>query len=146
MFSSIIAWLFGTKTGRTVLLCGAIAAGAVASWYAFSSHYDAQGYARCQGEHAAALNKANVEQARENAERAKTGSQIGQKAADNAQDVVRDADTAATTTKKDIHDVYKKPPVTAPVALGSCVHPVDPRVQKRIDSAIREANRSGGSL
>jgi hypothetical protein len=144
--TGIIAWLFGTKTGRTVLLCGAVAAGAAASWYAFSSHYDAQGYARCQSEHAAALNKANAKQDRENIERAKTGSQIGQEAAGNAQNVIHDADAAATTTKEDIHNVYKKPVATAPVALGSCVHPLDPRVQKRIDRAVSEANRSGGSL
>lgn len=140
MTAKIIAWLFGTAMGRGVLLGASISIGIAAGWYIFSSHYETVGYNKCQSEHQEALNKANTEQAEENARKNELGSAIAKDAAENAANVVKDAEQNTTTTKEGISDAYKDPPRTAPVVLGSCVHPVDDRVQDRIDAAVRKAN------
>jgi hypothetical protein len=140
MWTRIAGWLFGTAMGRGVLLGGSISIGIAAGWYLFSSHYETKGYEKCQSEQLEAIAKGNVKQANENAEKDKLGSEIAQEALDDAAGVVKEADNNAISTKEDIKDVYKKPPATAPVSFGSCVHPVDQRVQDRIDRAVRQAN------
>lgn len=146
MWAVSAKWLFGTAMGRGVLMGGSAAIGVALGVYAFSSHFEDKGYERCKGEQAAALNDANEKQAEENAAKDKLGTEIAQQAATEAEAVVKSADTNAITTKEQIKDVYKKPPTTAPVALGSCVHPLDDRVQDRIDRAVRQANAAGGTL
>ena len=146
MTAAIIKWLFGTAMGRGVLLGGSITIGLGLGWWLFSSHYDSQGYQRCKSEQIEALNRANVEQAEKNTANDKASAEVGQQTADAANKVVRDADAGTTTAKETIEDVYAKPPSTAPLALGSCVHPVDQRVQDDIDAAVRRANAAGGSL
>lgn len=141
MFSGIAAWLVGTATGRSVMVGGGIALGVLAGWYLFSSHYESRGYQRCQNEQLVDINKANASQAAENAAKDKLGSEIARDAADAAAGVIKEADKNAVSSKEEISDVYKRPPSTAPVALGSCVHPVDKRVQDRIDRAVKQANR-----
>lgn len=146
MTAAIVKWLFGTAMGRGVLLGGSITIGLALGWWLFSSYYDSQGYQRCKSEQVEALNRANVEQAKKNAESDKASAEVGQQTADAANTVVRDADAGTSTAKETIEDVYAKPPSTAPLALGSCVHPVDQRVQDDIDAAVRRANAAGGSL
>lgn len=140
MYVKVIAWLFGTPKGRGVLIGLSLALGALLSWLVFSSHYEAVGYDKCQSEHAEALNKANVEQAKENERKSEIGATIAGNAASNADTAVKKADDSTTTTKEGISNAYKSPPRTAPVSLGSCVHPVDDRVQDGIDGAVRKAN------
>lgn len=146
MTAAIIKWLFGTAMGRGVLLGGSIAIGLALGWWLFSSYYDSQGYQRCKDEQIKALNQANVDQAAKNAANDKASAEVGQQTADAANKVVREADNSTATTKETIEDVYAKPPATAPLALGSCVHPVDQRVQDDIDAAVRRANAAGGAL
>ncbi len=146
MLAAIGEFLFGTAMGRGVLLGGSIAIGLGLGWWLFSAHYDSQGYKRCKDEQLQALNQANVDQAAKNAANDKASAEVGQQTADAANKVVRDADAGTTTAKETIEDVYAKPPSTAPLALGSCVHPVDQRVQDDIDAAVRRANSAGGSL
>ncbi len=146
MLAAIGEFLFGTAMGRGVLLGGSIAIGLGLGWWLFSAHYDSQGYQRCKDEQLQALNQANVDQAAKNAANDKASAEVGQQTADAANKVVRDADAGTTTAKETIEDVYAKPPSTAPLALGSCVHPVDQRVQDDIDAAVRRANSAGGSL
>jgi len=145
-WSAAIKWLFNTPMGRGVTLAGSVAIGLAVGWWAFSSHYDKVGYERCQGEHAAALAAANADQANKNAANDKTSAAVGQQTADAAGKVIKGADADTTKTKETIDHVYQKPPTTAPVVLGSCVHPVDQRVQDAIDGAVRQANAAGGSL
>ena len=140
MTATIIKWLFGTAMGRGVLLGGSISIGLGLGWWLFSSHYDSQGYQRCKNEQAEAAAAANAEQAEKNAANDAASAEVGQQTADAGNKVVRDADDNAASTKETIEDVYSKPPATAPVALGSCVHPVDQRVQDDIDAAVRRAN------
>ena len=146
MTAAIIKWLFGTARGRGVLLGGSITIGLALGWWLFSSHYDSQGYQRCKSEQIEAINRANVEQAAKNTANDKASAEVGQQTADAANTVVRGADNSTAATKETIEDVYAKPPTTAPLALGSCVHPVDQRVQDDIDAAVRRANAAGGSL
>lgn len=144
MIATLVKWLFGTAMGRGVLLGGSIAIGLALGWWLFSSHYDSQGYQRCKNEQAEAVAKANAEQAAKNAANDAASAEVGQQTDDAASTVVRGADDNAASTKETIEDVYAKPPATAPVALGSCVHPVDQRVQDDIDAAVRRANAPRG--
>ena len=146
MWAKAIAWLFGTPMGRGVTLAGSIAIGLALGWWGFSSHYEQQGYARCQAEHLKQQNDANVDQAKKNVENDKTSAAVGQQTADAAGKVIKDTDRDTNKTKENIEHVYEKPPATAPVALGSCVHPVDKRVQDALDDARRQANAAGGAL
>lgn len=139
-WSAAVKWLFNTPMGRGVTLAGSIAIGLAVGWWAFSSHYEQAGYERCQGEHAKALADANANQANKNAANDRTSAEVGQQTADAASKVVKDTDRDTNKTKETIDHVYEKPPTTAPVALGSCVHPVDQRVQDAIDRAVRQAN------
>lgn len=143
MWTKIIAWLFGTPTGRGVLIGLCVAAGVGIAWFAFSSHYESVGYERCQGEHAKALARANAEQARKNEQQVNTGLGIAKNADARAANAISEADKKASDVKEDIKRVYKEPPTTAPVGIGSCVHPLDERVQDRVDASVRAANAAG---
>jgi len=142
----MIAFMLGTRTGQTITLALVIALTVGASWWAFSAHYMGVGYAKCQGEYAAALAQANADQAAKNAENDRTSAEIGNQAADDAADVAEKADAGEAGAKEIVDDVYSKPAQTAPVALGSCVHPVDQRVQDAIDAAVRRANAPRGEV
>jgi len=146
MWAKAIAWLFGTPMGRGVTLAGSIAIGLAVGWWGFSSHYEQVGYDKCQAEHLAKENKANVDQAKTNAENDKTSAAVGQQTADAGSKVIKDTDRDTNKSRENIEHAYAKPSVTAPVAFGSCVHPVDKRVQDTIDNAVRQANAAGGSL
>lgn len=134
--TAFLNWLFNTAVGRALALAVVI----LLCWWGFSAHYKRVGYDECQAEHAEALNKANVKQAEKNAENDRTSAKVGKDAADAGAAATKKADVNTAKTKETIHDVYSKPPVTAPVAYGSCVHPVDKRVQDGIDEAVRRAN------
>lgn len=142
MWATAIAWLAGTKAGRTVALAVALLLGVLLSWWAFSSHYYGQGYAACQASRLADTNAANVAQGEQNIANNKTSSDIAKETDAEAVKVVEDAEKAKSDSKETITDVYKKPPVTAPVAIGSCVHPVDDRVQDRISKARAAAAKA----
>lgn len=138
----VLAWLLGTATGRGVLIGGSITIGLAGGWWLFSSHYEKAGYEKCQAEHLAAQNKANEEQAQKNADNNQVSSEVGRDTSDNTTTVINESDTKTADAKETIRYVYRDPPRTAPVALGSCVHPVDDRVQQRIDEAVRRAGRT----
>lgn len=142
MWATAIAWLIGTKAGRSVALALALLVGVLLSWWAFSSHYYDQGYAACQSGRATDTNAANVAQGEQNIANNKTSSELAKEADAEAIRVVEDAEKAKTESKETVSDVYKKPPVTAPVAIGSCVHPVDDRVQDRISKARAAAAKA----
>lgn len=140
--TAVIAWMFGTKIGRAVTLAAVI----LLCWWAFSSHYEKVGYDKCQAEHALAVANANVKQAAKNAANDALSAGIGQKSAKAADKAVAAVDKQTTKTKENTDRVYSKPPTTAPIALGSCVHPVDDSVQDDIDRAVDRANATGSTL
>lgn len=135
----VIAWLFNTKVGRMVLLIGTVAITTLLLWYLFADHYRDEGYEKCQAEHIAALNDANVDQAVENEERNDTASEIATEADEAGEGVLETINRDKNDDEREIRYVYRDRPTTAPVHAGSCVHPVDPRVQDRIDEAYRRA-------
>lgn len=140
MWTAMLKWLFGTAMGRGVLLGGSITIGLAGGWFLFSSHYDNAGYQRCKGEQASALAEANAERARNNIEAGKTAGTIGRETSDAVSNIVKDANNNTTTDKETVDEIYRQPPKTAPVAIGSCVHPVDDRVQERIDRSVSRSN------
>lgn len=142
MWAAAIKWLFGTAMGRGVLMGGSIMIGMGIGWYAFSTHYYNEGVAACEAGRATDTNAANVAQGERNIEQNKTSSEIAKETDAEAAKVIEDVETAKAESKETIHDVYKKPPVTAPVAIGSCVHPLDERVQDRIGKARAAAAKA----
>ena len=142
MWATAIKWLFGTAMGRGVLLGGSIAIGMAIGWYAFSTHYYNEGVADCQSGRITDTNAANVAQGEKNIDQNKTSSEIAKETDAEAAKVIDDAEKAKQESKETVHDVYKKPPVTAPVAVGSCVHPLDERVQDRISKARAAAAKA----
>ena len=136
MWAAAIKWLFGTAMGRGVMLGASLMIGAGVSWWLFSDHYYDKGVASCQAGRATDTNAANVAQGEKNIASNQTSSDIGKAA---------DAEAAKNNSKETIHDVYKKPPVTAPVAVGSCVHPLDERVQDQISKARAAAVEAGSA-
>lgn len=145
MWAAAIKWLFGTSMGRGVLLGSSIMIGAGLSWWLFSDHYYDQGVAACEAGRLGDTNAANVAQGEANITNNQTSSQIAKETDAEAAKVVADAEQAKSDSKETTHEVYKKPPVTAPVAIGSCVHPVDERVQDRIGKARAAAAKAGGT-
>lgn len=131
-----VSWLFGTKLGQLLVALVIIAA----CWWAFSSHYDEVGYQRCQQEHRDAQANADREQAAENEARNETSSEIAKDASDATVEVINQADNSSAEVKKEIQYVYLDRPRTAPVALGSCAHPLDGGVQQRLEEAVGRAN------
>ena len=131
----VLAWLLGTATGRGVLIGGSITLGMALGWWAFSSHYYDKGKAECEAARAVDTNAANVAQGEKNVAANKTSSGISAAADAAARGVIHDANTDDQDAKETINETYKKPPVTAPVSIGACVHPVDDRVQDRIKAA-----------
>jgi hypothetical protein len=145
MWATAIKWLFGTAMGRGVLLGGSIAIGAFASYYGFKTYHFNQGVASCEAGRLGDANAANVAQGERNIEQNKTSSEIAKDTDAEAAKVIADAERAKANSKESIHDVYKKAPVTAPIAVGSCVHPVDARVQERIRKARIAAAKARGT-
>lgn len=144
MWMKAVGWLFGTAMGRGVLLGGSIAIGMALGWYVFSTHYYNEGVASCQAGRVEDTNAANVAQGEQNIADNLTSSEIGKAADADAAKVAADAEEAKNDSKETVHEVYKKPPVTAPVAIGSCVHPLDERVQDRIGKARAAAVEARG--
>lgn len=135
MWIALLKWLFGTAMGRGVVLGGSVAIGMLIGWYAFSTHYYNEGVASCQLKRVSDTNAANVAQGEKNIANNQTSTQIAKQTDEEAAKVVEDAEQARQETKESVNEIYRKPPVTAPVSIGSCVHPLDDRVQSRIDEA-----------
>ena len=140
--TKVLAWLLGTKIGRTILATLAVCLVVWLSWLGFSAHYYNAGVVSCQLGLATDTNAANVAQGEKNAANNQTSSEVGRDTVDNVNAVINESDTQTSDAKETIRYVYRDAPRTAPVALGSCVHPVDDRVQERIDDAVRRASRA----
>lgn len=132
----VLAWLFNTKLGQALVALIIIAA----CWWGFSSHYTKVGYEQCQTEQRDAVAKANVDQAAKNEDRNDTASEIAKEASEAATAVTTEADTSSAKTTEVIRYVYRDRPTSAPVVIGSCAHPLDDRLQKRLDEAVNRAN------
>jgi len=129
----MITWLFGTAIGRTIFTALLV----LASWWAFSSYYHAQGVkdgeTACQ---AAAAKAALAQEAK-----GRPIAQAADKANQAAVTEVPKTEAAATVR---IEKVYVDRIKTVPAVPGSCVHPVDPAVQAELQAALQRAN--GGAL
>ena len=134
--ATIIAWLFGTKLGRSVLLASVIATTVLVTYQVVEQ----KGYDRCKAEWNAAIADANVKTIDEQNERDAKSSDITQGARASNEENIQAIDEKADKSKETVNDVYDQPPRTQPVAYGSCVHPVDDRVQQEIERGYREAN------
>lgn len=138
--TAFLTWLFGTKTGRAVFTAAIIAA----CWWGFSTHYYNNGVKDCQSQRSTDTNAANVAQGEKNIASNQTSSAIEKKSDADAARVASEAEGANNQSKETVREVYRNPPATAPVAVGSCVHPLDQRVQDRISSARAAAVEARG--
>lgn len=138
-FGKVVAWLFGTRIGRIVLVVAVALLAAVLTFHMVDSRAYKRGQLDCTTKHLAAEAEANQRQARENERRNKVASTIAKDADARGTEAVKATDIVSNETKEVIRYVYRDPPRTKPVA-GTCVHPVDERVQSRIDKAVNAAN------
>jgi hypothetical protein len=135
-------FLLNTRLGQALILLAVLGL----AWWGFSRHYYNAGYEARTAVYAAEQAKANVDLIARERARDATSSEISKHTDKTAAAAVADTQAATAATKEVIHVVYRDRPTTQPVSPGSCVHPVDSRVQDRIDRAVREANASGGPL
>jgi hypothetical protein len=111
---------FATKLGQAVIIAGVI----LLCWLGFSRYYEAEGKRKCEAAYAAAAQK------RDNA-----SIDIGKKATAKAEEDTKRIDKTTQEAKTEVRTVYRDVLRTVPLE-GSCVHPLDPRVQSRIEQAI----------
>lgn len=140
-----LLWFVNTKLGRTVGAALLIVIAVVASWYFFSTHYYNAGVKACEAKQLADVNKSNVAQGEQNKANNLASGAVAKDADKKQQQLTDAASKDNQTAKGEVHDIYKKPPATAPVRLGSCVHPVDDSVQRRIDEARAAAVEARGT-
>lgn len=136
----MIAFLFNTRIGQALCLAAVIGL----CWWGFSTHYEKQGYQRCQGERVAGQLVATLDAiGKQNARDAVT-SKVIQNAKDRNAGKVKQIESDTTEHKTEVRYVYRERPAT--VAVASCVelHPVDGRVQSRLRAAVAEANAAAG--
>jgi hypothetical protein len=134
--AAIGGWFVNTRLGQSVVLAAAIVA-AVAITY---NVVEQKGYNRCKAEWDLAIANAGNEAANAENERDAESSGITQDARASNEDNIAAVDKTAEKSTEVVNDVYDAPPRTQPVAYGSCVHPVDPRVQDEIERGFRQAN------
>lgn len=145
MWTKAVLWLFGTAMGRGVLLGSSLMIGAGLSWWLFADHYYDKGKTDCELGRAVDTNEANVAQGEQNAANNATSSEVGKTADAEAAKLAEEAERAKHETKETVDEIYRKPPVTAPVAVGSCMHPLDDRVQQQIERARAAAVEARGT-
>lgn len=144
MGSGIIAFLLTTKLGRSISAALLIALGVGIAWWAFSDHYYDKGVAACEAGYKALQGESNRRQSDLNNQSNVTSSAVANAADKAGAAVIAATDSTVTGGKENVRIIYRDPPKTAPVAPGSCVHPVDRRVQSRIEAARAAANRAAG--
>jgi hypothetical protein len=132
----MLNFFLNTRIGQAIVLAAAILA-AVAITY---NIVEQRGYDRCKAEWNAAIANANVETINDQNERDEISSDVSQDTRAKNEKDTADINNNRDQAKEVTDDVYSKPPTTAPVQYGSCVHPVDDRVQDRFDAGYREAN------
>jgi uncharacterized protein HemX len=142
---AFLAFMIGTKLGRTISAALLISIGVGIAWWMFSDHYYDKGYDACQAGYKKLQDEANQRQAALNSQSNTTSSQVAKAASGAADKHVAAVDKSVSETKEATHAIYRDPPKTAPVALGSCVHPVDRRVQSRLEAARSAANGAAGN-
>ena len=98
---------------------------ALIAWATYSWIFN-KGIAKCKADQATAAQKAE-----------KPAAKIAAKATEKAAVVVDKIDKKVEADKVAVHVIYRDRPVTAPIKVGSCVHPLDPRTQKLIEDAAR---------
>ncbi len=133
-------WFLTSKMGRTILISlGLVVILGGLYWFLDHRAYT-RGMADCQAAYNAAQVEADRDQAkREDAQRHEA-TQIAKDSDTKAQEATRATDTATAETKEVIRYVYRDPPKTQPVVAGTCVHPLDARVQREINKAVDSAN------
>lgn len=111
-----------------LIAIGALIAGT--GWWAYS-----EGASDCEQAHTRAALKAS----REAAERDTGSLTLGKETTDKAAETVSKINEAAQEAAAEVRVVYRDIVRTVPLA-DSCVHPIDPRVQGRIEQAVNAAN------
>jgi hypothetical protein len=139
VISAALAWLAGTRAGRTLAVV-LIAAAVAAATYAY---VDSRAFHRGQADVQAKWDKAVTNARQQAAAHTAAQTDAGAKVAATATQASTKAHAAVlktdTETKEVIRYVYRDRPTTDPVQPGSLVHPLDPRVQDRIQLGVDQA-------
>lgn len=118
-------WLVNTTIGRALR----VAAIVLLCWWGFSRHYFAKGEAACQ----AAASAAYIKQEGK-------GRDVAKVADTEAAIVVQREDAQRTLVVTEIKTVYRDRPTQPAVKPGSCVFPVEPKVQAALQAQLDRAN------
>lgn len=137
---SIAKWFITSKIGIALLLAAAMLTAAGVTHHVISKNAYNRGVSDTVAKYLAERAIANQRQAIENERKNKLASAIANKADADGQKATTDTDIKTNQTKEVIRYVYHDAPRTQPVAAGSPVHPLDQRVQARIDQAVDQAN------
>lgn len=135
-------WLINSRIGQSILLALACL---LTAYVAYRWAYN-NGKHDCEASVAAQQADANIQVHDEGVKRDATSSDISKDTTEKATETVAKIDTTTGKQTEVIRYVYRDRPRTTPVAPGSCVHPVDDRVQEVFDQAVHRANGSGGPL
>lgn len=137
MITKILLWFVNSRLGQTLLLAaGMVAAAGTTYWYIDDKAYD-RGYAAMKAECDARQSEAKGNLLNERADQSKDGSEIADKAADDAQKASAGIDKQTERDKEQDHEDFK---TGEPVAYGSCVYALPDGVQDRIDAAVGRTN------
>lgn len=119
----------------------ALLAIAAAWWLGDRNGYDRRGV-ECE----AAADRATASQALAERDRDREARRVEREAQAGVQDDLDRIRDDQTTDQERIRYAYRDRIVTVPVAAGSCVHPVDDRVQDAIDDAVSAARAADRPL
>jgi hypothetical protein len=139
MTAAFFAWLLNTKLGRTVGLVVIVGLACLATFLYVDSRAFHRGEDAKQLEWDASVASARQKAAEHTAAQTDAGTQVAATATQAASQVNASVSKTDTETKEVIRYVYRDRPTTAPVEPGSLVHPLDPRVQHRIQLGVDQA-------
>jgi predicted lipid-binding transport protein (Tim44 family) len=137
--AAFFAWLLNTKLGRTIGAAALIAITAFAVWHYVDSRAFQRGQDDVQAKWDASVASARQRAAQHTAAQTDEGAKVAATATQAASEAHASVVKTDTETKEVIRYVYRDRPTTAPVQPGSLVHPLDPRVQDRIELGVDQA-------
>lgn len=137
--SAVIAFFFETKVGRSLGLAILLALAIGITWWRVDARAFARGQADIQAKWDAAVSTARQRATDSTAADAHAASGIAATARTASANATAAVDKTVAQTKEVIRYVYRDPPAGAPVRPGSCVYPLDQRVQDRIQLGLDQA-------
>lgn len=137
--SAIIGFFTTTKLGQALGLAILLTIAIFATWRVVDHKAFVRGEASVQAKWDKAVAEARQKATDHAAAQARASSGIAATARTDSQAAAAAIEKTTVETKEVIRYVYRDPPKGAPVRPGSCVYPLDGRVQDRIQLSVDQA-------